>query len=112
MKSGKSRNKALSKVKRRDHHSDKDNIDINLYRVVADFRHVNLTIYNAGYADYVMGAPQEIVFRMGGHTHFISLDLKSAGTATIFKSRLLFISFAVWKGCEGFFYLKRTGLDL
>ena len=58
--------------------SDLDQIDISLYRCVADFRQVNLTIYNAGYADYVMGTPQEIVSRMGEYTHFVSLDLKSA----------------------------------
>ena len=57
---------------------DLENIDVSLYRVVADFRGINLNIYNAGYADYVMGTPQEIVARMGGFSHFISLDLKSA----------------------------------
>ena len=58
--------------------NDLENLDISLYRIVADFRGVNSLIYNAGYADYVMGTPQEIVSRMGGYTHFISVDLKSA----------------------------------
>ena len=58
--------------------SDLDNIDPDLFRIVADFRLVNATILNSGYADYVMGTPQEIVARMGSFTHFISLDLKSA----------------------------------
>ena len=58
--------------------TDLDNIDPGLFRIVADFRLVNNTILNSGYADYVMGTPQEIVARMGGYTHFISVDLKSA----------------------------------
>ena len=58
--------------------TDLDNIDPDMFRIVADFRLVNATILNSGYADYVMGTPQEIVARMGSYTHFISLDLKSA----------------------------------
>merc|ERR1712218_32232 len=58
--------------------SDLDKIDTGLFRIVADFRLVNSTILNSGYADYVMGTPQEIVASMGEYSHFISLDLKSA----------------------------------
>ena len=58
--------------------ADLDEIDTTLYRVVADFRAVNNTILNGGYADYVMGTPQEVVARLGGSRYFISLDLKAA----------------------------------
>ena len=58
--------------------ADLDSIDPSLWRVVADFRNINSTIVNAGYADYVMGTPQEVVSKMGGKKFFICLDLKSA----------------------------------
>ena len=58
--------------------ADLDSIDPSLWRVVADFRNINSTIVNAGYADYVMGTPQEVVSKMGGKNFFVCMDLKSA----------------------------------
>ena len=58
--------------------ADLNEIDTNLYRIVADFRALNGSILNAGFADYVMGSPQEVVARMGGSSHFIGIDLKAA----------------------------------
>ena len=58
--------------------TDLDEIDTNLYRIVADFRALNGSILNAGFADYVMGSPQEVVARMGGYSYFIGIDLKAA----------------------------------